>query len=335
MVTICIPLYNGANFLHKCLESAINQTHQDLEILVVDDFSTDESVFIVKRFIEKDNRIRLIQNKENLGLVGNWNKAIQESTGKWIKMLFQDDILYPNCVEKMLSSCVNENKSVAICSRNFIINENISVSKKTFYNRKEIKIEHYFPIPQFVSPTEFSKTFTKDKLFFNFLGEPIALFIEKELFNKYGLYDEDLVHLVDYEFLLRVIFNEGAYFIPEPLYDFRVHSGSESNKNHFSENNIKIFKFEYLEPLLLYNKYLTNKFFSSLRNKVGARLIFNDALFYYHHKEINKQSKDSIEIKELLHKKFKKYPSFKLISIAANIVTVINNLKKAFLKLKK
>jgi len=335
MVSICIPLYNGATFLQECLESAINQTYQDLEILVVDDFSTDESTFIVKKFIEKDNRIRLIQNNENLGLVGNWNKTIQEAKGKWIKMLFQDDILYPNCVERMLSACVNENKNVAICSRDFIINENISDSKKKFYNRREIKIEHYFPFPQFVSPIEFSKTFTKDKLFFNYLGEPISLLIEKELFNKYGLFDEDLVHLVDYEFLLRIIFNEGAYFIPEPLYNFRVHSGSESNKNHFSDNNIKNFKFEYLEPLLLYNKYLTHKYFLSLRNNIGAKLIFKDAVFYYHHKEINKQSKDCIEIKELLQTKFKKYPSFKLISVAATIITSINNLKKEFLKLKK
>ncbi len=328
MVTICIPLYNGAKYLHECLESAINQTYQELEILVVDDLSTDESILIVKKFIEKDNRVRLIQNKENLGLVGNWNKAIQEAKGKWIKMLFQDDLLYPNCVEKMLSACVNENKSVAICSRNFIIDENASESIKTFYGRKEIKIEHYFPLPHYVSPTEFRKTLTKDKLFFNFLGEPLALFIEKELFNKYGLYDIDLVHLVDYEFLLRIVLNEGAYFLPEPLYYFRVHSGSESNKNHFSENSIKVFKFEYLEPILLYNKYISNKYFSPLRKNISSSSLFIDAVKYYHYKELNQKCNNSIEIKTLMNAKFQKHPNLKLISRAANVLTFISKLKK-------
>ena len=140
--------------------------------------------------------------------------------------------------------------------------------------------------------------------------------------------DSELVHLVDYEFLLRIILNEGAYFLPEPLYYFRVHSGSESNKNHYSENNIKIFKFEYLEPILLYNKYLSHKYFSELRKNISSMTLFIDAVKYYHYKELNEKCNNSVEIMNLMTAKFQKHPYLKLISKAANILTFISKLKK-------
>jgi len=99
LVSICIPTHNGARWIERSLRSAISQTYQPVEILIVDDASTDDTVNIATWF--RDPRIRVEVNKSNLGLVRNWNRCITLSKGSLVKLLFQDDMLYPTCVEKM------------------------------------------------------------------------------------------------------------------------------------------------------------------------------------------------------------------------------------------
>lgn len=71
LVSICIPTYNGARYLEACLDSALTQTFRDIEVLVVDDQSTDESCQIAQAYARQDRRVKVVGNKHNLGLV--WN----------------------------------------------------------------------------------------------------------------------------------------------------------------------------------------------------------------------------------------------------------------------
>ena len=92
-VSIVIPTYNVQSYIAKCLQSCINQSLSDIEILVIDDCGQDNSISIAKEFAKKDRRIKIIHNKENLGTFNTRLKGIQEASGEYILFLDADDYL--------------------------------------------------------------------------------------------------------------------------------------------------------------------------------------------------------------------------------------------------
>ena len=109
LVSICIPTYNGAKYVEETIECAINQTYRNIEIIITDDQSTDNTIKICNSFALKDDRIKVFQNKKNLGLLGNWCEVINRTSKEsdWIKFLFQDDLMDKTTVEKMVTSAIN------------------------------------------------------------------------------------------------------------------------------------------------------------------------------------------------------------------------------------
>lgn len=104
LVSIVIPTYNRADFLPRTLSSAISQTYRNIEIVVCDNASTDQSSDVVADFKGRhpDRNIRYIRHGTNIGPVRNWFSGIHESRGEFIKILFSDDYLYPNSVKSLL-----------------------------------------------------------------------------------------------------------------------------------------------------------------------------------------------------------------------------------------
>ena len=98
LVSICIPVFNGEKFLKQCIDSCLAQTYSNYEVIVSDDHSTDGSEQIVRRLMQLEPKIKYYKNETNLGLVANWNRCIGHATGEWIKMLFQDDYMAPDCL---------------------------------------------------------------------------------------------------------------------------------------------------------------------------------------------------------------------------------------------
>ena len=104
LVSICIPTYNGDIYIKECLNSAINQTYENIEIIISDDNSQDNTMNICNTILSKTNiDYKIITNNSSGGVADNWNNSIKYSSGQYIKMLFQDDYLYPDCIEKMIS----------------------------------------------------------------------------------------------------------------------------------------------------------------------------------------------------------------------------------------
>jgi len=123
-VSICIPTYNGERWLRESIASALAQTYPPLEIVIVDDQSTDDTLKIAQSF--RDPRLRIEENSRNLGIVGNRNQSIKHTKGDYIKFLFQDDILYPTCVEKMVQIIeAHENVGLVFSPRDILL-ENIN-----------------------------------------------------------------------------------------------------------------------------------------------------------------------------------------------------------------
>ena len=92
-VSVCIPAYNNAHFLAEAIESVLNQTFEQFELLIIDDCSTDATREIADAYAANDDRIVFHANSVNLGMVANWNACLQQSRGEYIKYLFGDDLL--------------------------------------------------------------------------------------------------------------------------------------------------------------------------------------------------------------------------------------------------
>lgn len=259
--SICIPTYNGARHLRECLESAISQTHKAIEVLCIDDCSCDNTLELLNEYASRDNRIRIISNSRNLGLVQNWNECIAQSKGKWIKFLFQDDVIEPNCIQEMINAGEKSARPLVVARRDFIF-ENTPPSIVAKYEKFTTTISmdtasggQFDLSPQYVS--RLALRFHSE----NFIGEPTSTLILRDIFEQIGYFNSSMIQLCDLEFFLRVGTNYGLAYIPETLAHFRIHSQSTTSKNS-SENE---FLKDTIDPLLLYREFAFSEHYAALR----------------------------------------------------------------------
>lgn len=298
LITVCIPVYNGAKYLDVCLRSVINQTYKNIEILVVDDCSIDDSRFIVAEYSKFDIRIKYILNDVNLGMVKNWNKCIHLSSGQWLKFIFQDDFMEPNCLEKMYNSSIINCVDLVICSRHFLIDESASFKLKSFFQDDVLQLKNIFHKSTILDQNQIVDI-SCSNLFNNFIGEPNVFLLKKKTFEKIGYFNEQMRQLVDYEFLLRAILNLRSFFLIDNLVTFRVHGNSVSDSHLKSIE--KHFFIDSLEPLILIHEYLINKKYYKIKKKIGKfELLKLNSKYYQKFKLLYKQPKFSNDFKILL-----------------------------------
>ncbi|EKP7814543.1 glycosyltransferase family 2 protein, partial [Campylobacter jejuni] len=101
-ISVIIPIYNVEKYLDKCLKSVINQTYKNLDIILVDDGSIDNSLNIAKEYAKKDERIKIIHNEENLGTFAARNNGVKHSNGEYLMFLDPDDFLELEACEKLI-----------------------------------------------------------------------------------------------------------------------------------------------------------------------------------------------------------------------------------------
>lgn len=115
MISIIIPIYNAERYLKKCLDSVLSQTYKDLEIVLVNDGSTDGSVMICREYEEKDARIVFI-SKENEGQGKARNIGLEKCRGEYVVFVDSDDWIHPEMLEKLCRSLEDWNSNIAICN---------------------------------------------------------------------------------------------------------------------------------------------------------------------------------------------------------------------------
>jgi len=114
LVSIIIPLYNAANYIESCLTSVVKQTYTNLQVIIVNDGSTDDSLTIVSQFIRDDSRFTLV-NQDNTGCSAAKNTGLQYATGDFIQYLDADDILSENKIEQQVIALQNQPNCIAVC----------------------------------------------------------------------------------------------------------------------------------------------------------------------------------------------------------------------------
>ena len=205
-VSIFIPIYNTEKYLRECIESALNQNYDDIEIIAVNDGSTDNSLKILEQY---SDRIKVI-SKTNGGTSSALNLGIKNMKGEWFKWLSADDVLYPNAIEELIFEAKKlENKKNILYSNYDIINSEGDIIK------------------QFIEPNynELSSFDFNTILLDHYTGNGTTSLIHKSALDEYGMFNETIGFEEDYELWLRFCLIHGCrlHLIPKVLAKYRVH----------------------------------------------------------------------------------------------------------------
>ncbi len=260
-VSICIPTYNGARFIAEALEGALSQTFSDLEVLVVDDGSSDDTIKIAEEFARKDSRIKVHRNPQNLGLPKNWDRCRELASGEWITFLFHDDLLHSNCVEKMVEAANRNSVPIVCCRREFTFFPEIpQATRERFLSYVETHaFAHYFPRSAFVTASQFSSQLALTPLA-NFVGEPTAVMLHRTTLAQFGPFHDGMRQLVDFEYWARIAVHTGIAYVDEPLITFRIHAHSATETNR--QNTVRK---DRLDSIVLLHDYLHAPAYKPLR----------------------------------------------------------------------
>lgn len=136
LISVIIPVYNVEYYLEKCLVSVINQTYNNLEIIVVNDGSTDKSLFICNKFAEKDHRVVII-SQENQGQAQARNNAINFSRGEFITFLDSDDYMHSECIQMLYENLIMTCSDISIVGYKKVNSHNYELRKK---RKKKIEV---------------------------------------------------------------------------------------------------------------------------------------------------------------------------------------------------
>jgi len=267
-VSICLPTYNGAKYLPECVDSVLAQTYSDFELVIVDDCSTDDSVKIAKSYAQLDPRVRVVVNDNNVGLVGNWNRSVSLSHGEWIKFAFQDDLIRPECLRRMLDVAVRSEMPIVSCARDFIFEPGTTAEIRQFYVDHEAQIKATYRDSDRWSAREVAEMALRRK-FPNLLGEPTAVLLHRNVFDRFGLFNPHLAFCCDLEYWIRVASNTGTIHIPDVLATFRVHAGSTST--YLRQTAARRYRFEVLDPLLIVHDYAFHPAYGELRRVASSQ----------------------------------------------------------------
>lgn len=213
-VSVIIPTHNRAHLIGRSIQSVLNQTYQDFEIIVVDDGSTDNTREVIKEFQRKDKRINYTKHDKNKGGSAARNTGIKASRGEYIAFQDSDDEWLPEKLEKQIEVFKKEPAEVGIVySDMWRITKN---EKRYFYSPK-------------IMP--------KDKIIYeqaldygvSNIGIQTSL-IKKEVFDKAGMFDEKFPRFIDLEFFIRLSKHYYFFHIEEPLVNyFDADKGISSN----------------------------------------------------------------------------------------------------------
>jgi glycosyltransferase involved in cell wall biosynthesis len=215
-VSVCIPAYNGAEFIGEAIRSVLGQSFGDFEIVIMDDGSTDGTVEAARAFA--DPRIRIIINPQNLGQRENWNKALAEARGEFFKLLPQDDFLYPDCLRRQVEIFDDPaNGGVAlVCGARNIVDRRGRVLMKRGFGRKHGRVDGRRAVRDCVRAGT------------NLIGEPGAVLIRTGFTRKIGRFDDTNFYVLDLDFWSRALAQGDLFVMPEVLAAFRVAAGSAS-----------------------------------------------------------------------------------------------------------
>lgn len=246
MISIGMTTYNGEKYLREQIDSILQQTFDDFELIICDDCSTDNTKQILQEYAEKDKRIKLHFNEKNLGFKKNFEKAISFCTREYIALTDQDDIWLPNHLQDLIDNI----KDKSMISGNAIMVDSNNCELGMMLN----EVDKFYNLP------EDNKILYHIMLLHNSFQGSASLLQKDFLKNVLPIPEKIKYH--DAWFAACACFENGLDYIKEPILRYRQHGNNISGGNH----QLK------LSPL---NKY--KRFFNALFKK---KLIYTDRFAY-------------------------------------------------------
>lgn len=243
LVSVVVVVYNSSRTIIDTLNSIAGQSYSDIELIITDDYSKDDTLFVVEKWISQHKgsfrRVELIKADKNSGVTANASRGVECSCGEWIKIIAGDDILKPNAIERF----VNEASSVdgeVFFSRMELFSDDSSKSVPasilSYYDRA------YKILRQNLSAKEQCDIIRYSN---NFCPAP-ASFFSRKAFDSVGGFDLSIAMAEDMP--LWIMITERGYrlnFIDEPLVEYRIGEGSVQRSSSFLVTR-QIIKYKYL-----------------------------------------------------------------------------------------
>ena len=229
MISIAMTTYNGAQFVEAQLRSILEQTRQPDEIIICDDGSGDDTVNIIRRIIKTSgtDRIRLVENEQNLGYIRNFYKAISLTKGDYIFLADQDDIWHREKIEKSMA-VMERTGAAAICTKSRLIDRD---GREMDDNGFIISVL-LARMKQELAPVSFFDLVIEN------VAQGCTYCFTKEVREKYlALNSRQLIH--DHQIMFIASLVGKVYACAEPLIDYRIH-GSNSAGLQKNDKNIKV-----------------------------------------------------------------------------------------------
>ncbi|MGK7946723.1 MAG: glycosyltransferase family 2 protein [Microcystaceae cyanobacterium] len=263
-VTVCIPTYNRANFLKYSLESVLNQSYTDFELIICDDGSSDNTPEMIKQY--DDSRIRYLRHPQNIGRSRNMRSGFEAATGAYFIKFDDDDGLTPTYLEKTVKILDDNPDADFVCTSHWIIDRNhqqiesATKANEIRWGKDQIK--------EGMIPDLLKQTF-----------EQQSLQVGSTLFRQACLTEVDYMRpeadgCEDYDLLVRLaIAQKQGYFLPERLMEYRFHGGQTSLKQDIHFLKAKSFcldSYQFDEQNL---ENIRIRKLAGLRQDLGLRLI--------------------------------------------------------------
>ena len=242
LVSILIPTFNRPVLFKKALESALNQTYENIEIVVGDDSSNNDTQELIKDYLTKHSNIRYYHNESNLGQFDNDLKLLSLSKGEYINLLMDDDLFKADKIEKMMEFFIKDknNEISLVTSHRYIIDENDEV--KGVFGRTE----EYFKKTSIIKGENLANFVLVNN--YNCIGEPTTvLFKKSKLTEPFGVFCERRFKCnVDQATWFNLLSSGKAVFINEALSCFRIHKGQQQFNRELIVGGAEDYAFEVL-----------------------------------------------------------------------------------------
>jgi alpha-1,3-rhamnosyltransferase len=220
LVSVIIPAYNHEMYIEEALQSVINQTYKNIQLIVINDGSTDGTGAVIVNFIKKNDKFNIEYfSKPNEGICRTFNKGLELAKGKYIALLASDDMYASDKTEKQLR-LMEENANIGL-----VFSDHYFVR---FNQVTQIKATDYKPSTKRCFVNNIQNVNMYEKLLTENIIPALTVLIRKECFDKVGGFDNDLQR-EDYDMWLRISKEFPIAFIDEPLAYYRIH---DSNLSH-------------------------------------------------------------------------------------------------------
>lgn len=301
LVSVIMPSYNHEKYISEAIESVLNQTFADFELIITDDASIDRSKEIIQTYAKKDARIRAYYHNENKGIAKTMNDGLEAAKGKFIALFSSDDVWVENKLEKQLQ-VLSETEDLVVWSEGLVIDA-LGVPTGELFTKKHGALDR-----------RKSGNIFNELLKGNYIcGQSVILKRENVKDIKF---DEQLKYLNDYKFMVELARRYEFYFIQEPLAMYRIHG----------KNSILSNKDEWLKDQIVINEYFLQQYASIMPKDVKNIILLRLSALYL-------RAGEKIRAKQYIHDAIRCYPrSTSNLLYLINLITYDNKYIYNFLR---